>query len=111
MYFVDLVSLVCRCLGDRIRGTTNKVRAALKHRLELQSPFLATWHQAMALGAQPQNLPTTLHNIAIMVDDVWYYAGDRSTDVRLGVSLVFLNHWFDLHVPVLGRAHRSTLGS
>ena len=47
-----------------------------------QRPFAASWHQAMALGALPQHLPTTLRNIALMVDDVWYYAGDRSTDLN-----------------------------
>ena len=36
--------------------------------------------QAMALKAFPTNAPTALENLALMVDDIWYYAGDRSTD-------------------------------
>ena len=34
----------------------------------------------MALKAFPINVPTALENLALMVDDMWYYAGDRSTD-------------------------------
>ena len=34
----------------------------------------------MALKAFPTNAPTALENLALMVDDMWYHAGDRSTD-------------------------------
>jgi len=37
--------------------------------------------QAIALGALPQNIPNTLKNIAALVDDIWYFAEDKSTDV------------------------------
>ena len=36
----------------------------------------------MALGAQPQNLPGTLNDIAELADEIWHIAGDRSFDVR-----------------------------
>ena len=48
----------------------------------MQIPVLSTWHQAMALGALPQNVPSTVNNIARMIDDVWHFAGDRSTDMN-----------------------------
>lgn len=34
----------------------------------------------MALKAFPANAPSALKNLALMVDDMWYCAGDRSTD-------------------------------
>ena len=36
--------------------------------------------QAMAIKAYPNNLSSSLERFATMVDDIWYYAGDRSTD-------------------------------
>ena len=36
----------------------------------------------MALKAFPPNVPTALENLSLMVDDVWYIAGDRSTDIN-----------------------------
>ena len=34
----------------------------------------------MALKAFPANTPSALQTLALMVDDMWYWAGDRSTD-------------------------------
>ena len=34
----------------------------------------------MAIKAYPNNLSSSLERFATMVDDIWYYAGDRSTD-------------------------------
>eukprot|EP00455_Lapot_gusevi_P039925 TRINITY_DN4493_c0_g1_i1.p1 TRINITY_DN4493_c0_g1~~TRINITY_DN4493_c0_g1_i1.p1 ORF type:complete len:284 (+),score=59.91 TRINITY_DN4493_c0_g1_i1:40-891(+) len=62
--------------------TTKKVREGIKTRLEMQIPYISTWHQAMALGALPQNVCNTTTNIALMVDDIWHYAGDKSTDLN-----------------------------
>jgi len=43
--------------------------------------------QAMALMALPSNAPTALKNLTRMVDDMWYYAGDRSTYVNITAFL------------------------
>lgn len=43
-------------------------------------PYMEKWPQAMAIKAFPYNVPSALENLALMVDDVWYYSGDRSTD-------------------------------
>ena len=43
-------------------------------------PYLNKWPQAMALKAFPANTPSALQTLALMVDDMWYWAGDRSTD-------------------------------
>ena len=34
----------------------------------------------MALGALPQNASNTVKSLATLVDDIWYAAGDLSTD-------------------------------
>ena len=43
-------------------------------------PSLSLFPKAMALKAFPVNAPTALENLGLLVDNMWYYAGDRSTD-------------------------------
>lgn len=38
--------------------------------------------QAMALKAFPSNAPSSLESLCLLVDDLWYGAGDRSTDLN-----------------------------
>ena len=38
--------------------------------------------QALAIKAHPLHVADSLQTLAFMLDDIWYYAGDRSTDVR-----------------------------
>ena len=38
--------------------------------------------QAMGLMALPGNVPGSLRNLNQLCDDIWYYAGDRSVNVR-----------------------------
>ena len=33
--------------------------------------------------ALPQNASESLQNLTALVDDIWYYAGDRSVDVSI----------------------------
>lgn len=35
----------------------------------------------MSLLLLPHNVPDSLKHLSTLVDDIWYYAGDRSTDV------------------------------
>lgn len=37
--------------------------------------------QAMGLMLMPQSAPDAVRNVAYMVDEIWYHAGDTSTDV------------------------------
>ncbi len=34
----------------------------------------------MAIKAHPSNLPDSLERLALMLDEIWYQAGDRSVD-------------------------------
>ena len=45
--------------------------------------------QAMGLMLLPQNAPDAIRNVAYMVDEIWYHAGDTSTDV----SALFVLLW------------------
>ena len=35
----------------------------------------------MSILLLPHNIPDSLKHLSSLVDDIWYYAGDRSTDV------------------------------
>lgn len=58
-----------------------QVRDALEKRLRMVIPYKRTWPQALGLMALPPNVPTSLANLLTLVDDICYYAGDRSVDV------------------------------
>lgn len=42
--------------------------------------------QALGILLLPQNIPTSLKLLTTMVDDIWHYAGDQSTDVSAPLS-------------------------
>lgn len=59
-----------------------RVKAGVQARLSCFSPYSRTWAQAMALGLQPSALPETLTQLALAADEIWFWAGDRSTDLN-----------------------------
>lgn len=61
-------------------SVADRLKFGVRARLELLTPVLSTWPQAMALGALPPNAPTTLNKLAKLADEIWYFAGDKSTD-------------------------------
>lgn len=68
-----------------IENPLDMLKRALRLRLQMNEPYLSTWHQALAVMALPQNVPTSLAQLLTLVDDICHYAGDRSVDVRLSV--------------------------
>lgn len=60
----------------------------MKTRLQILTPFISTWSQALAILALPQNLPKSVESLAILVDEMWYQAGVSHTNVT------FLFHFF-----------------
>ncbi|XP_076470066.1 ubiquinone biosynthesis protein COQ9, mitochondrial-like isoform X2 [Babylonia areolata] len=66
--------------GEEKPRTREFIRDALETRLRMIVPYLDTWPQAMAIQALPQNALQSWTNLRNLVDDVWYYAGDRSVD-------------------------------
>ncbi|XP_044584032.1 glomulin-like [Cotesia glomerata] len=56
------------------------VKEALEKRLKMMIPYKSTWPQAITLMTLPPNVPNALANILTLIDDICYYAGDRSVD-------------------------------
>ncbi|XP_053304715.1 ubiquinone biosynthesis protein COQ9, mitochondrial [Spea bombifrons] len=57
------------------------LRDAVETRLRMHIPYIAQWPQALGLLLLPNNIPSSLKLLTAMVDDMWHYAGDESTDV------------------------------
>lgn len=58
------------------------VTNALRSRLQMIEPYQAHWPQALGIMSLPQNVPTSLAQLLTLIDDICYFAGDRSVDVR-----------------------------
>lgn len=60
----------------------DRLRLGVQARLAVFAPHAAsgTWAQALAVAALPHNAPTTLRLAAVAADELWWHAGDRSTD-------------------------------
>lgn len=63
--------------GSKIRPF---IRRAVETRLKMITPYIEKWPQAMAMMALPQNAPEAFSNLLNLTDDIWFYAGDTSTD-------------------------------
>uniref|UniRef100_A0A3B4DUP9 Ubiquinone biosynthesis protein n=1 Tax=Pygocentrus nattereri TaxID=42514 RepID=A0A3B4DUP9_PYGNA len=63
------------------KKTADFLRHAVETRLRMLVPYIDTWPQAMSLLLLPHNIPESLKHLSTLVDDIWYYAGDRSTDM------------------------------
>ncbi|XP_058501530.1 ubiquinone biosynthesis protein COQ9, mitochondrial isoform X2 [Solea solea] len=64
------------------KHTSDLLRDAVETRLRMYIPYIQTWPQAMSILLLPHNIPDSLKHLSNMVDDIWYYAGDRSTDMN-----------------------------
>lgn len=67
---------------DKLQTMTvaERLKFGVRTRLEMLEPVMAHWPQGMAVGALPQNAPTTAQKLAKLSDEIWYFAGDKSTD-------------------------------
>ncbi|CAH2005709.1 unnamed protein product [Acanthoscelides obtectus] len=67
---------------------------AIQARLKMMIPYIGKWPQAIAIMSLPPNVPNALATLLTMVDDICYYAGDRSVDFnwylrRIGIAGVY----------------------
>ena len=72
-----------------------RIQAAVKTRLLLNVPYLDMWPDAMAIQLEPANALPAFQELATLMDDMWYFAGDTSTDFnwytkRLMLSGVYI---------------------
>ncbi|GLD93964.1 hypothetical protein PINS_up002569 [Pythium insidiosum] len=61
-------------------SVTDRLKFGIRTRLELMAPVRGSWPQAMAIGALPPNAPGTMQKLGRLADEIWYFAGDKSTD-------------------------------
>ncbi|XP_063052722.1 ubiquinone biosynthesis protein COQ9, mitochondrial [Engraulis encrasicolus] len=64
------------------KKTAEFLRDAVETRLRMLMPVIDTWPQAMSILILPHNIPHSLKHLSTLMDDIWYYAGDRSTDMN-----------------------------
>ncbi|KAJ8272237.1 hypothetical protein COCON_G00110960 [Conger conger] len=64
------------------KETAQYLRDAVEARLRMLIPYIDTWPQAMSILLLPHNIPDSLKHLSTLIDDIWYYAGDRSTDLN-----------------------------
>ncbi|XP_028842325.1 ubiquinone biosynthesis protein COQ9, mitochondrial [Denticeps clupeoides] len=64
------------------KKTSQFLRDAVETRLRMLIPYIDTWPQAMSILLLPHNIPESLKHLSSLVDDIWFYAGDRSTDMN-----------------------------
>ncbi|XP_069510197.1 ubiquinone biosynthesis protein COQ9, mitochondrial [Ambystoma mexicanum] len=70
-------------LGQAEKKKTDQfLRDAVETRLRMLIPYIETWPQALSILLLPQNIPQGLNLLTSMVDDMWHYAGDQSTDIN-----------------------------
>ena len=68
-------------------SATDIVRLAVITRLEMTRPYIKRWPEALAIMAHPTNSIMSFTQLGKLVDDIWFYAGDKSPDVRKLVSI------------------------
>lgn len=79
---------------EKLQKPADFARKAIEVRLRMLVPYLKHWPQALGLMTLPPNVPTSLANVLTLVDDICYYAGDRSVDFnwytrRIGLASIY----------------------
>jgi rpsU-divergently transcribed protein len=82
------------------------IHGAVEKRLRMIIPYINKWPQAIGIMSLPPNVPSALANLLTLVDDICYYAGDRSVDVSHSnshryQSTAYLIHYTLKVLPVL----------
>jgi len=69
--------------GNEIPSQTAFVRDAMIRRLKMTLRVKDSWPEAMAaLASSPEGIKGALNNLSTLCDDIWHYAGDKSTDTN-----------------------------
>ncbi|KAM9192376.1 ubiquinone biosynthesis protein COQ9, mitochondrial isoform 2-T2 [Dugong dugon] len=62
------------------RKTDRFLRDAVETRLRMLIPYIEHWPRALSILMLPHNIPPSLNLLTNMVDEMWHYGGDQSTD-------------------------------
>ncbi|KAE8449954.1 hypothetical protein EG329_007093 [Mollisiaceae sp. DMI_Dod_QoI] len=66
--------------GEKPLGIGAKVKKLTWERLMANKNIVHRWQEALALMAQPSNVPTSLKELAALSDEIWFLSGDTSVD-------------------------------
>lgn len=66
--------------GRKPMGTTQKVKTLLLARLHANKPIHDKLPEAIALMSLAGNIPASVKELSLLVDEIWYLAGDISVD-------------------------------
>lgn len=82
----ELEDMMAQQQDDRLPGSepppiAHFLKDAIKTRLQLQVPYFDRWAEALSLVASPKVVPRAAEQFAHLIDDIWFYAGDESSDV------------------------------
>lgn len=60
------------------------MKEAIKKRLQYIAPYVLAgrWKEAMALATLPSNLPASLKQLYLLVDEICYLARQKDHDVK-----------------------------
>ncbi|KAK7590422.1 hypothetical protein V9T40_002035 [Parthenolecanium corni] len=75
---------------DKQKSVKLFIYDAMETRLRMIIPYIDKWPQALATLTLSKAVPTALSNLLILVDDICYYAGDRSVDLDWYVRRIAL---------------------
>ncbi|XP_078256788.1 ubiquinone biosynthesis protein COQ9, mitochondrial isoform X2 [Rhinoraja longicauda] len=75
---------------EEVKKTEVFVRDAVEARLRMIIPYIYSWPQAMSILLKPENVADSLRSLTEMMDEIWYYAGDKSTDSNWYTKRVIL---------------------
>ncbi|KAI7907185.1 COQ9-domain-containing protein [Cokeromyces recurvatus] len=80
--FADLVKE--KYLKGEFEGLSmnERVKVLTTLRLDMNKPYIKKWPEALAIMARPSNMNMSLKHLADIADDIWYYAGDKSSDMN-----------------------------
>ncbi|CAA0836854.1 Unknown protein [Striga hermonthica] len=59
---------------------SQRVAKLLRIRLEMQAPYISKWPQALSIQVQPWNIPTSLRQRTMLVEEIWHTAGYEATN-------------------------------
>uniref|UniRef100_A0A8D1M8M5 Ubiquinone biosynthesis protein n=1 Tax=Sus scrofa TaxID=9823 RepID=A0A8D1M8M5_PIG len=76
----SLLGLSKPCSPRPKKKTDQFLKDAVETRLRMLIPYIEHWPRALSILMLPHNIPSGLSLLTSMVDDMWHYAGDQSTD-------------------------------
>lgn len=69
---------------------SDRLSKLIRIRLQMQAPYISKWPEALSIQSQPTNLPTSLKQRALLVDEIWHAAGDQGSDIDWYVKRTLL---------------------